>query len=35
MSTAHKLTGLVSITVPVFNESGAVETLYENTRKVL
>ena len=35
MSNAHKLTGLVSITVPVFNESGAIEALYESTRKVL
>ena len=35
MSTAQKLTGLVSVTVPVFNESGAIDALYESTRKVL
>jgi glycosyltransferase involved in cell wall biosynthesis len=35
MSTAPKLTGLVSVAVPVFNESGAIDALYESTRKVL
>lgn len=35
MATPHKLTGLVSITVPVFNEVGAIGPLYEATRKVL
>ena len=35
MSTAQKLTGLVSIAIPVFNESGAIDALYESTRRVL
>lgn len=35
MAAAHKLTGLVSITVPVFNEVEAIGPLYESTHKVL
>jgi glycosyltransferase involved in cell wall biosynthesis len=35
MVPAHKLTGLVSITVPVFNEADAIVGLYEATRKVM
>ena len=35
MSTAQKLTGLVSVTVPVFNESGAIDALYESRTKLL
>ena len=35
MANSPKLTGLVSITVPVFNEVGAIGALYESTRKVM
>jgi len=35
MAPIHKLTGLVSITVPVYNEADAVVGLYESTRKVM
>jgi glycosyltransferase involved in cell wall biosynthesis len=35
MAAAHKLTGLVSITVPVYNEVEAIGPLYESTRQVL
>lgn len=35
MPAAPKLTGLVSIAVPVFNEDGAIVGLYESTRRVL
>lgn len=35
MAPTHKLNGLVSITVPVFNEVEAIGPLYDSTRKVL
>ena len=35
MAPIHKLNGLVSITVPVYNEADAVVGLYESTRKVM
>jgi glycosyltransferase involved in cell wall biosynthesis len=35
MATEPKLTGLVSISVPVFNEVEAISPLYESTRKVM
>jgi glycosyltransferase involved in cell wall biosynthesis len=35
MTAAHKLTGLVSITVPVYNEVDAIGGLYESTRRVM
>ena len=35
MAPIHKLTGLVSITVPVYNEADAVVGLYESTRRVM
>jgi len=35
MAPAHKLTGLVSVTIPVFNEADAIVGLYEATRKVM
>jgi len=35
MAASKKLTGLVSITVPVFNEAEAIGPLYDSTRRVL
>lgn len=35
MAPAHKLNGLVSITVPVFNEVEAIGALYASTRQVM
>lgn len=35
MAPAHKLTGLVSVTIPVFNEADAIVGLYDATRKVM
>ena len=35
MAKPQKLTGLVSVMVPVFNEAGAIGPLYEATRRVL
>jgi len=35
MAPAQKLTGLVSITIPVFNEADAIVGLYQATRKVM